>query len=348
VLVLVPAIPSVALANRPSVSVVLGGASGESGAMREVLAAVLESRGVDARFRERPSLELREVLAREDGPEVGRIWIDMRAADGEVRLFIADARAERILVRSIGIEGRDSIDEIARETVGNIVDATVEALLAGIPIGRPRAEIEAELGLSPPEPPPVEEEEPIEMPAVAPAIAVAVEAGYRAALWVADEAPLHGPGVGIEIASGQKLRFGVRFDAWLVLPTAYETDLAGVSIAGGDFRLQGLAALSPADVLSVGLSLGVAAGVLSATPRTGGLNSLVVSDSFAFGTYRVTGGFELRVVPVESMWIRLAVTIDVDLVDTRFVVRAAETTSAALDPSRFWPALELAVAVRVD
>lgn len=76
-----------------------------------------------------------------------RVWIDASHSELAV-VYLEDQRRGHLLVRKI--ELLDGIDEIAREQIGQIVRASVEALLSGGTIGISRAEAASALGLSPP------------------------------------------------------------------------------------------------------------------------------------------------------------------------------------------------------
>jgi hypothetical protein len=332
-------IGSSAFADAPSMSVVLGGPPEENRAMREVLAAVFEQHGVEARFEERSAFDIAEILT--PRAELGRVFVDLSGEASEVRIYVADGAAERILVRSVAIEGAGEIGEVTRETAASIVDATVEALVAGVPIGRPRAELEAELGLAEP-PPPIAEPPPVAIDPTS--FEAAIEIGYRAALWI-DDAPLHGPGLALLVGTGETVRIGARVGAWLVLPVGYGLEVGEMSIVGGDFRLEAVLAYRATRGFSIGASIGVAAGFFHTTARAA--PPVVAADPFVFASYRPTAGVELRLRPLERLAIRLAVTVEADVADTRFVV-LSDDNDLALDPFLLWPAFELAVGVRVD
>src|SRR5439155_20029305 len=89
---------------------------------------------VSVRFATIASVDARQIMndGADDPPSVARLWIDMREP-GRVTLYLTGDRAARLLVRHVPLVTR--IDEVAREEIAHIVEATVDALLVGGRIG---------------------------------------------------------------------------------------------------------------------------------------------------------------------------------------------------------------------
>src|SRR5258706_2465951 len=125
-------------------------ARGESWlALETVLSELVARLQVSVCFSTIASVDARQIMSErsEDPPSVARVWIDMREA-GRVTLYLTGDRADRLLVRHVPLVTR--IDEVAREEIAHIVEATVDALLVGGRIGvvtdevvRPAAKSEA-------------------------------------------------------------------------------------------------------------------------------------------------------------------------------------------------------------
>lgn len=73
-----------------------------------------------------------------DGRTLARMWLVAR--DARVRLYIADARSDRVLIRTVPAAG--GIDPVAQEQLIQIIASTIEALLAGAELGVDRRTVD--------------------------------------------------------------------------------------------------------------------------------------------------------------------------------------------------------------
>src|SRR4051794_15777432 len=96
-------------------------------ALQAVLSELLSRLQVTVHYTSIASVDAHQILNEhsEDAPSVARIWIDMRDPT-RVTLYLTGAREERVLVRHVPLLTR--LDEVAREEIAHIVEATVEAL----------------------------------------------------------------------------------------------------------------------------------------------------------------------------------------------------------------------------
>jgi hypothetical protein len=197
-------------------------------ALETVLSELLARLQVGVRFSTIPSIDARQIMTErsEDPPSVARVWIDMRE-QGRVTLFLTGDRADRLLVRHVPLVAR--IDEVAREEIAHIVEATVDALLVG---GR--------IGVVTDEPlPPREKAEP---PAAArergpSGIALDLGIAYEAQAWQPAGQPLHSAAVVVGVAA----RSGTwRPSAWISgeyrFPAIISNDLVSARLDQGAFR----------------------------------------------------------------------------------------------------------------
>jgi hypothetical protein len=195
----------------------------------------------------------RDVFNAGERPALARIWVDARAPTRAV-LYLVDDAHERFLVRVVPLDG--GYDEVACESIGTIVQSSVEALLAGASVGVTReaaeeqvAAIEPESAPPPPPQPPVRS---APAPLVAPpsptpdrrrtrsSLTLGIDAGYRAALLHAAPVILHGPELGLRLARGGRgLSVAGQLQAGYRLPLRWEVSHVGAKFQGGGARLAG-------------------------------------------------------------------------------------------------------------
>lgn len=79
-----------------------------------------------------------DVMAGDDQDAAARVWIEI-GPDGHARTTITDQRAQRFLVREASLPSWP--DELARETIAQVVESSVAALLENQRLGMSRAQI---------------------------------------------------------------------------------------------------------------------------------------------------------------------------------------------------------------
>jgi hypothetical protein len=116
-----------------------------------------ERQGVELDWSFRSAIAPKDVLAVDahDPSLLARVWLDVRGSDRAV-LYIADTTHDRFLLRVVPLES--GYDEVARESLGNIVESAIDALLAGADFGVSRqalaAQVQEEIGPADSDPPP--------------------------------------------------------------------------------------------------------------------------------------------------------------------------------------------------
>jgi hypothetical protein len=197
-------------------------------ALQTVLSELLARLQVSVRFANVANVDARQIMGErsDDPPSVARVWIDMRDA-GRVTLYLTGDRADRLLVRHVPLVAR--VDEVAREEIAHIVEATVDALLVGGRIGvvtdevvLPSAKAEASSRTT-------EERRP--------GISLDLGVGYEAQAWSSRAAPLHSAAlfVAIEGRWGQ-LRPGVWLSGEYRFPTTVNLDVVTARLDQGSVR----------------------------------------------------------------------------------------------------------------
>jgi hypothetical protein len=290
-------------------------------------------------------LDLRVVVFPPEHPQaaLARVWIE-RGTD-RVTIFLVDSPWERILVRHV--PAPDGLDETVREQVGVIVRAAIEALIDGAHIGITREQAQGELHVEPPpiieRTPPAPIDEVHDDVAIAPPSAALIAtgdvfAGYCGQFFA------DGPTVRSAIAIVLALRLGsgpvrpialLGADFW---PTS-STEAAGVRL---DLRTWVLRAELGVDVEVIdGTSIRGTAGLA--------LDATAVEPSM-IGATRVADAWDalgplitLRGAVVQRVWewigVTAAIVLDVDPVDTRYLVAGDAGEETVIDPWLIRPAL---------
>jgi hypothetical protein len=146
----------------------------------------------------------RDVFAAGEHAALARIWLDLRQGTQAV-LYVVDDAHDRFLVRVVPLDA--GYDEVACESVGTIVQSSVEALLAGATVGVTRQAAEAQVSeLEGSEPAAAQPEPAKPPPARAPApeprgrrYRLSVDLSYRGQLLQDGPEILHGPELGASL-----------------------------------------------------------------------------------------------------------------------------------------------------
>jgi hypothetical protein len=328
------------------VEVVTAGRAEEAQPLESVLRELLARLDVNASFARASEIDARDRLGRrtEAAVAVAHVWIDLRRPDA-VLLYIADRGLDRVLVRRVPT-GK-GIDEVAREELAYIVQATVDALLQGGQIGvavertgigpaEPRRE-------APPAPPPLEGPPPATVDAPSNHV-FAVGVGYEAQAWTSSQVPLHGPVVSLALALGVgEARPGVVLSGQWRFPVTIERDPIGLRLDEEAIRL--------AATLDIALGRHWAfrwlggGGVdivhvvpIAFAPKTATLDSPRISVSpvaraAAFLSFEFAAGKRAT----------LGAASELDLVDTRYFIDRGSLSDTVLRPWRVRPAAVLEI-----
>ena len=222
-------------------------AQSDDGGLEAALGELLGRLQVSVHFARLGSIDTRQIMSDHDGetPAVARVWIDLREPS-RVTLYLAGNKADRLLVRHVPLV--DRIDEVAREEIAHIVEATVDALLIGGRLGVVTDE-SAVPKTAPPAP---------ERPK---GVSLDVGLGYATQMWSDSSQPfLHGPAIFVGMAGrAGTVRPGVWMSGELRFPTTIEGDPISTRLDQGAVRALGTAdwAVSRRWVLRGGLGGGV-------------------------------------------------------------------------------------------
>lgn len=181
-------------------------AAGEAGPVTLLEArsqALLRDYPIRLEWSVRTDFRPRDVFAAGERPALARIWLDLRQETQAV-LYVVDDAHDRFLVRVVPLDA--GYDEVACESVGTIVQSSVEALLAGATVGVTRQAAEEQVSELEGGAPPVQPEPARPPPAPAPEpeprrphYRLSLDLSYRGQVLEDGPEILHGPEVGASL-----------------------------------------------------------------------------------------------------------------------------------------------------
>ncbi|MBK8716671.1 MAG: hypothetical protein KBB21_02045 [Nannocystaceae bacterium] len=288
---------------------------------------------------------------------LARVWIELAPADrgGVVTVALVDGRHERVLVRHIAAP--IGVDAAVRETIATLVASAIEALRDGAVIGIERAVAQAQLDAAIPPPP---ADSPTSSTAPAPPmraqpgppptasdrrgdarISLPIELGWSLLAWSREQPLQHGPRLALGVLSRDRWRAGAGLSGQYRLPARVAHDDVGLRLSSGSVRVW--AGLHPGITPRVGLRARVGAGVdlvrASVSATTPGVRTRVAAVH-ALPVVRASFGVGVSLTP--GLQLALDAALEVDLVDTRFVLEAPDRT--VFDPWRARPGVTLSLA----
>jgi len=328
------------------VEVAVVGRALDASALEAVVRELLERFDVESRVSRLEDLDLREVVT--PRPEVAelvaRAWFDLRDAH-RATMYLVDRKWERVLVRNVPLP--HGLDEVAREELGHILEASVETLLAGGQVGLPREEVRTSLGVPaappPARPPPPRAETPRPGPEAPPGgPAITLGAFWELQGFSSGALVTHGPGASLGFApSRAPLRPTAWFTAQYRLPVIVEGERIGVRLDALALRLLVGFDLASSDRVTLSAGAGGGADLVHIAPRSDDAAvSLDASRWTAVPFGRVSVAGRVRIMPNAS--VGLGVGADIDWIDTVYTVERSAKAVAVLDPWGIRPSMLLA------
>jgi hypothetical protein len=315
------------------------------GVLRELLARI----EVTASFTRAAEIDARDRLSRrtDAGGAIAHVWIDLRRPDG-VLLYIADKGLDRVLVRRVPLT--HGVDEVVREELAYIVEATVDALLQGGQIGvavdrTSFAATEARSEPASPPPPRPVPSSPAELPGTS---ALALAAGYEAQAWASGQELSHGPRVLVELRAGSgDARPGLSLSGQLRFPKTIEGSPIGLRLREEAVRLCITLDVALAHGWAFRWLLGGGADIVHTTPVAFGPQA---ASTDAPGTAADPVARALAAVVHEfADGKRLAVgaAAEFDLLDTQYYVERGAARDVVLHPWRMRPSVVIELSLDV-
>jgi hypothetical protein len=282
-----------------------------------------------------------EVLQRPSGqglPATARVWIDGARAD-RLRLYFVNWATERFLVRDVPLH--DGLNEVALETVAQLIESAISALLSNAPIGLTRAEMVTALHPTLEAPPP-------------PAVAATARWQPIVAAFYALQAS--GPDLPVEQGPGVLARLERRDarwteGAWLStqyqLPERIASELAGVRLDTAAFRAGAAVGRAIGARTALDVQLGAGVDLTRLAPRAGseGTATALTADRFGW-SYAAQAGIDLTVQLAPHVVVSTTLFADVDLAARRYGVVVDGNLVLVATPWRARPGIRLEVGWR--
>ncbi|MGA7123290.1 MAG: hypothetical protein WBY94_24525 [Polyangiaceae bacterium] len=240
------------------------------------------------------------------GAQAARAWIDC-SNPVRMRIYFANWNAERFLLREVPLP--DGLNELALETLGQVIASSLSALMTDAHAGMSRAEITSVLQ------PETAKPEPEPEPAPGPPLTATWSLFYAMQTFAPEQSIEHGPGLLATL--GPRVdgwRPGVWISAQYQLPETIDTGLIGVRLDTVALRAGVQMARPLGSRVSMALRAGLGGDVIHIAPRKGSSDppTTLSPDRFSWGyaaqvalasTIRLDAGFALC----------LALIADVDL-----------------------------------
>jgi hypothetical protein len=265
---------------------------------------------------------------RDVGPGAARAWVDCSRSD-RVRIYFANWNSERFLLRDVPLPG--GWNELGLESLGQVIESSLSALIANDKTGMSRAEMTSVLkeapGIEPVAPQP-------------PAWSATWGAFYAVQAFAPEQLIEQGPGLIASLGQREGLW---RLAAWISsqyrLPETIQTALIGVRLDTVAVRAGILLARALSARIALALYLGLGGDVVHIAPRQGPSEHASLSpERFSWesagqlalaGTVRVGGAFVLSG----------AVLADADFSVGHYDVRVDGSTVRAVSPWSVRPGL---------
>jgi hypothetical protein len=286
-----------------------------------------------------PQIDVGAILER---PRAGgaqataRVWID-GARDDRLRVYFVNWTTERFLVRDVPLP--DGLNEVALETVAQVIESSVSALLAGAPVGLTREEMATELR-PPPAPSPTPPAEARWEPSIG--------AFYAVQAFAAEPPVEHGPGLLVHVdRHAGRWRAGAWTSAQYQLPERVQSPLAGARLDTLSLRGGAEVARTLDDRLALGLRLGAGVDAVHIAPRGGSVPAAatLTADRFSW-VYAVHLALVLTAQASRHVVVSTAAVADVDLDERHYDVSVDGALARVATPWRMHPGVLVELAWR--
>ncbi len=304
---------------RPAVAIVMAGDASARAPTETVLRELLGRLDVDVRITERASIDPAVVLSERARPElVARVWIDLTRGDS-ARFYLLDADATRVFIRTFPLA--HGLDEVARETLGRVVEDAVDALLHGARIGVARetlvapAQTPASLPVTAPTP------GPRVIPRVSTARVTRFHFGTAYELQARGESLAHGAwlyaGASRDVGA---LRVGGRLAFAYRAPGVFDTTDVSLRMDELSLRAMVMAEVTLGTRVALGLAAGGGIDLVTASPHANDAARVEadVAVQRALPVARAEAGVVLRVS--ERVRVHAAFTFEAELSGARYYV----------------------------
>jgi hypothetical protein len=297
--------------------------TGDRGAepLERVLSELLARLQVTVHLARVQALEPRQILTEHPGdPDaVARVWIDLRDRT-RVTVYLSGNREDRVLVRHVPIDGQ--LDEIGREEIAHIVEASVDALLIG---GRIGVATEEPRKLPPKAPPPAEH-------------SLNFEVSYVSHLWSGERAPLHGPAMSVAwVPPGRALRPLLLLTASRRFPFVVEGTPISARLDQQTLRLFVGADVTVASRWRLQVAAGAGADFVTTSAAAAPMAAVALEPDRTTAVPMVAALFGTRFALTSRVDLLGAVGADLAAWDVRYVVARVQGNDVLFQPWRVRP-----------
>jgi hypothetical protein len=308
-----------------------------------------EFRGAEARIRRGERLTLDTLLHAGAADVLVRCYVDL-STPGRADLYFADRNAQRFLVRQVALP--DGLDDLGRETLGQVLTLSVLALLdddaATLNRDEARALLEGQRGEPSPAPSALEDEPEPAPPTSPPSAAVGLEPFYAARVFASEALLSHGPGLDIGwVAGSDNDTNALWLGAGYELSRSLRADAA--SMTWSTLTLRGaFEHLSPVGTsIAVGARAGAGVDWMSFTPGPGANESVELRGGRVTTSFLLHLGAGARVALGPRLHASLRVFADFYPTRARYAVeRATGDGVDVLEPFRMRPGIALGLLLR--
>ena len=334
-------------AGSVSADVVITGDPSVTAGLEDVVAELLKRRGIGAHVARAAHVEPADFLRAGATPTAPagatcRIWIDLSNGH-RARIFLADAGGGRFAIRVLALRGH--VDEVARESIGQLVAAAASALIEGTESGVSLEEAERTLGITPPLVPEIAAAPATSRPAgtarptAKPPPSLDLGAFYAVAAFAPQHRFTHGPGLFLDLGGDGA---GVGLRAWLLLGLQLPVPLGDGAVSGRLITTMArVGASAEQDWRSAALSAGLGAGIdlihVASSPGTDPSASLYPATYLVVPSIRAQ--LILKAHLGRRLYVLVAATCDVDLLTTRYEFVQVGQEVEAVTPWRVHPGL---------
>jgi hypothetical protein len=348
-----------AAAQDSVVHVVVSGEPSSTDALETAIRDLVAHQAVRIEWTRSDEIDPRDVLSARsgEGGVVARIWADLSDPD-RAKLYIANAGSDRFLVRFIALA--DGYDEVAQESLGQIVASAIDVLLSGGEIGVSREvaveTVHRETGVAlerrpiergriepPPREEPGEEPEDDEQPP----LHLSIGLGYRASLIAGDPLITSGPllSFSLGVPSAWSFRPMVEASVQYVLPYDWSNLAVGADFHGASLRIAAGFEAALGDRWLLRAAIGLGADLADVDPHA--QMPWEELAPFFYAAPMATLGASVEVTLLAPLAIFAAISVESEISGNHFTVVDPDGGASAvvLQPWRLRPTISLGLAL---
>jgi hypothetical protein len=277
-----------------------------------------------------PRLTRSEVLRVAGAGAQARCFIDLSALP-KARLYFADRTAQRFLIREVTLE--PSLDEMSRETLAQIIESSLDALLDPSAVMLTREQLSQELARG--------HEAEVSIPTVTEPAKLPVAARYRvdwqllysAGTFADTPSVAHGPGLGASFGSDRDLRLSAWVTIQYQLPQTFQNRLIGARLQGVPLRAGVGIETSLLSAFRLGARAGIGVDFVHLSPRQGTSNRAILTEARWTGVTAASALLDLKLMLSARTALCLSPLLDLDIEPRHYDATVNGQRVAVLEPA---------------